>query len=99
MARVVDQPKSSADHSDAELGLKRNWRLAMRPKRIVIYGGTDLREPATRWVKHLVRAILAYPDTVIVTGGIVGAPGNEGDTTPTDVAVTSAGRSISASAE
>jgi hypothetical protein len=62
----------------------------MRPKRIVIYGGTDLREPATRWVKHLVRAILAYPDTVIVTGGIVGAPGNEGDTTPTDVAVTSA---------
>ena len=62
----------------------------MRPKRIVIYGGTDLPGPATRWVKHLVRAILAYPDTVIVTGGIVEAPGKEEGTMPTDVAVTRA---------
>jgi nucleoside 2-deoxyribosyltransferase len=43
----------------------------MRRKRIVIYGGTDLPEPAVRLVHHLVQALLAYPDTVIVTGGII----------------------------
>jgi hypothetical protein len=44
----------------------------MRRKRIVIYGGTDLPENAVRLVHHLVQALLAYPDTVIVTGGIIG---------------------------
>src|SRR4029079_19282144 len=43
----------------------------MRMKRIVIYGGTDLDESAISMVKHVVRALLQYPDTVIVTGGII----------------------------
>jgi hypothetical protein len=44
----------------------------MRRKRIVIYGGTDLPDRAVRLVHHLVQALLKYPDTVIVTGGIIG---------------------------
>jgi hypothetical protein len=43
----------------------------MRPKRIVIYGGTDLPESAVRLAHHVVRALLVLRrDTVIVTGGI-----------------------------
>lgn len=47
----------------------------MRRKRIVIYGGTDLPARAERLVRHLVQALLTYPDTVIVTGGIIGVRG------------------------
>ena len=56
----------------------------MRKKRIVIYGGTDLDERATRMVHHTVQALLQYPDTVIVTGGIVGVRGQP-NRTPTDL--------------
>lgn len=43
----------------------------MRSKLVVIYGGTDLPDEAVRLVHHVVKALLAFPDIVIVTGGIV----------------------------
>lgn len=57
----------------------------MRKKRIVIYGGTDLPKPAVRLTHHVVQALLARPDTVIVTGGIT-AVREHPERTPTDLA-------------
>jgi hypothetical protein len=65
----------------------------VRKKRIVIYGGTDLDDRAIRMVEHTVRALLEYPDTVIVTGGIVAVRGEE-SRIPTDLAARRAAEAV-----
>lgn len=65
----------------------------MRRKRIVIYGGTNLPEPAVRLVHHLVQALLAYPDTAVVTGGIVAVRGHP-ERMPTDLAARRAAEAL-----
>jgi len=65
----------------------------MRQKRIVIYGGTDLPPKAVQLVHHLVQALLAYPDTVIVTGGIIGVSENP-KAIPTDLAARRAAEAL-----
>jgi nucleoside 2-deoxyribosyltransferase len=65
----------------------------MKQKRIVIYGGTDLPEPAVRLAQHVVRALLAYPDTVIVTGGITRVREHP-EWTPTDLAARRAAEEV-----
>jgi len=41
----------------------------MRKLRICIYGGTELPEPAARFIAQLARSILGKLDVVLVTGG------------------------------
>ena len=65
----------------------------MRRKRIVIYGGTDLPDRAVQLVHHLVQALLAYPDTVIVTGGIIGVR-EDPKRIPTDLAARRAAEAL-----
>jgi hypothetical protein len=65
----------------------------MRQKRIVIYGGTDLPESAVRLAHHVVRELLIYPDTVIVTGGITKVPEHL-ERTPTDLAARLAAQEV-----
>jgi hypothetical protein len=65
----------------------------MRRKRIVIYGGTDLPDRDVRLVHHLVQALLAYPDMVIVTGGIIGVRGDR-KRIPTDLAARDAAEEL-----
>src|SRR4051812_10638806 len=74
------------------------WSTAVRMKRIVIYGGTDLDDRAINMVQHVVRALLRYQDTIIVTGGIIGVKDEHGATlervTPTDLAARRAAEEV-----
>src|ERR1700739_4603252 len=61
--------------------------MALRNKRVVVYGGTELDPPVASFVSRLAYALLKNESIVLVTGGFKGKSDDRRGPVSTDVSV------------